>query len=68
LGSKNCWFKKNPIDTTKVSKAGRLMLVNFNTVKYDEKLENEDMLELVFDKGELLKDYTFDEIRVNAAL
>jgi len=65
-----CDIYKDPIDTTKVSKKGRLSLVqdddgNFRTVKEGHV---NDILETVFENGEITKRYTFDEVRKNAEL
>lgn len=63
---------KDPItDPGKRSKAGRMKLVKtdrggFTTV--DAQLEVEDCLVEVFRDGEILKKYTFDEVRARAAL
>jgi nicotinamide phosphoribosyltransferase len=65
-------IQKQPKDTTKTSKAGRLKLVKidgqYKTVKVDEYPELKDELVTVFENGILVKEYTFDEIRKNAAL
>lgn len=64
------WYDvyKKPLDLTKSSKAGRLKLVWDNntliTVPTDD--QREDVLQVVFENGNLIKDYTFDEIRENA--
>ncbi len=63
---------KNPLDTTKMSKKGRLALIrgaagNLRTVREDE-ADGRDLLETVFENGELLRDMAFDEIRANAKL
>ncbi len=61
---------KNPLDTTKASKKGRLGLVRhgdgFRTVPEAE-AGDADMLETVFENGVLLRDMTFADIRENAA-
>jgi len=67
------WFDvfKRPIDLSKMSKKGKLSLI-----EYEGKLvtlENgcshkDDILETVFENGEMVKTYTFDEVRANAAL
>ncbi len=63
-------IQKKPIDITKASKKGRLKLIKvdgeFKTVNIDE--PGEDLLVTVFDNGTLARDYTFDEVRKNAAL
>ena len=61
---------KNPLDTTKASKKGRLALVKtpegqFRTVREDE-ADGNDCLETVFENGALLRDMTFGEVRANA--
>ena len=60
---------KDPItDHGKKSKKGRLKLTlkdnEYHTVNLDE--EGEDLLVTVFENGEILKDYTFDEVKVNS--
>jgi nicotinamide phosphoribosyltransferase len=67
------WYdvQKDPLDSTKASKAGRLKLVHpvggpFRTVREEEPGEN--LLELVFLNGELIRSQTFAEIRANAAV
>jgi nicotinamide phosphoribosyltransferase len=64
---------KQPIDRTKMSKRGKLMLVltedgGYKTVRQDTDVSNkgEDTLEDVFVDGELVRDMTFDEVRANA--
>ena len=61
---------KNPLDTTKASKKGRLALIKtrsgqFRTVNEGD-FNTEDYLEPVFENGVLLRDMTFDEVRTNA--
>ena len=63
------WYDiyKNPKDITKKSKSGLLKLIDDNgvikTVNHHEYLDKEDLLIDVFSNGELLIDYTFNEIR-----
>lgn len=61
---------KDPVDSTKKSKKGRLKLVNefyeFHTIGADA--AGEDILETVFENGEIKKEYGFEEIRQNASL
>ncbi|XP_068211419.1 nicotinamide phosphoribosyltransferase-like [Palaemon carinicauda] len=64
---------KQPItDPGKNSKRGRLALHCTNgvytTVKASESSEEQDQLLTVFENGELLKDYTFDEVRLRAEI
>jgi nicotinamide phosphoribosyltransferase len=64
---------KNPVtDKGKQSKRGRLRLVKetevFHTKHFEESNESEDCLAEVFCNGEILKEYTFAEIRKNAAV
>lgn len=62
---------KRPLDLSKMSKKGKLSLI-----EYEGKLitlENgcsdpRDILETVFENGEIVKTYTLDEVRANAAL
>lgn len=65
---------KQPLDVSKASKRGKLMLIltedgGVKTVRQDSDVarEGEDLLETVFKDGELIRDMTFDEIRANAA-
>jgi nicotinamide phosphoribosyltransferase len=62
---------KDPIDKTKASKRGRLKLTRnsvgaFETVSFDT--NGKDLLEVVFENGELVKTYTFAEVRKNAEI
>ncbi len=65
---------KKPLDTTKASKKGRLKLVwdigahgkTLTTVGIDD--PREDVLQVVFENGVMVKEYTFDEVRENAKL
>ena len=56
---------KDPVtDSGKRSKKGRLALTSdFETVRVEELGERENLLEVVFRNGRLLKDYEFDEVR-----
>jgi nicotinamide phosphoribosyltransferase len=60
---------KDPItDKGKVSKAGRVTLYkNFNG-QYHSAVEDwpEDCLETVFKNGQLITEYTFDQVRANS--
>jgi nicotinamide phosphoribosyltransferase len=64
------WFdiSKNPLDPSKKSMSGKLMLVKENdhyiTKKYDIE-SNQNLLQTVFHNGELINRYTFDEIKCN---
>jgi len=64
------WYdvQKIPLDVTKASKAGRLKLVNngnnLKTVKVDE--AGDDFMQTVFLNGEIVKEYTFEEVRANS--
>lgn len=72
------WYDifKDPLDSSKKSKRGRLSLVKddvtgaFKTVPQSEagNYKSGDLLVTVFENGELIKEYTFDEVRANAAL
>jgi nicotinamide phosphoribosyltransferase len=76
-------IQKKPLDESKKSKAGKLAFVPLRLVVYDDKgnftkqyttVENcmkddpYDILETVFLNGEIVKKYTFDEVRENASL
>lgn len=64
------WYDifKEPLDASKISKKGRLKLIltpeGYKTVPESE--EGENQLVTVFENGELLKDWSFDEIRKRA--
>jgi nicotinamide phosphoribosyltransferase len=62
---------KDPIDSTKKSKKGRLMLLNsgtgYHTVPLEENCPS-DLLQTVYSNGVLLKSSRFEEIRERAAL
>lgn len=61
---------KNPKDQSKASKKGRLKLIKvndeFKTVPLHE--AGEDLLQVVFENGELIRDLNFETIRKNAVL
>ncbi len=67
------WYdvSKEPLDASKASKRGRLKLVRENGYKtineaefgYDDEV---NLLVPVFEDGEILKRYSFDEVRANA--
>jgi nicotinamide phosphoribosyltransferase len=63
--------QKRPLDPTKISKTGRFSLVKeingtFRTVA--KNFRREDFLKPVFRNGEILQEYTWDEIKNNAKL
>ena len=61
---------KNPLDTTKASKKGRLALIKTHDGRYRTVTEQDagqnNQLEPVFENGKLLRDMTFAEVRKNA--
>lgn len=65
---------KDPItDQGKRSKKGRLAVVRndegkFDTIKTDQLVNGENLLEPVFKNGQLIKNYTFDEVRNRASI
>ncbi|MFN3385127.1 MAG: nicotinate phosphoribosyltransferase [Candidatus Thermochlorobacter sp.] len=63
-------FKSPITDNGKQSKRGRLKLVKsgdlFKTVSLNE--SGEDILQTVFENGEVVRQYSFDEVKRNAAL
>jgi nicotinamide phosphoribosyltransferase len=66
-------FKDPVTDTVKKSKKGQLTLVtddygNFRTVRKSEVGDQVEVLKTVFLNGIITKEYTFDEVRANAAL
>ena len=56
----------------KKSKAGKFKLIRqddvFKTVTIDMNTDEKDYLVTVFENGQLVKEYTFDEVRANAAI
>jgi len=66
-------FKDPKTDPGKVSKKGRLTLVkddfgNYRTVRLEHVGDQEVQLKTVFFNGTVTKEYTFDEVRENAAI
>jgi nicotinamide phosphoribosyltransferase len=68
------WFDifKNPLDSTKVSKKGKLALIKNNkgefetpSLIYQVSSQYVNLLETVFLNGEIKKEYKFDEVRSN---
>lgn len=65
---------KDPItDTVKKSKKGRITLVQddrggVRTVRLNEVGDQVELLETVFLNGKVVKEYTFEEVRANAAI
>jgi nicotinamide phosphoribosyltransferase len=72
---------KKPLDASKASKKGRLILDKdvrdgqYRTYRLGETIEQgiraqeeNDVLQTVFENGELVKEYTFDDLRENAKL
>ena len=64
---------KQPLDASKASKRGKLMLIQTSDGKYatarqdsDVAEEGKDLLETVFLNGDLIRDMTFNEVRANA--
>lgn len=73
VGGEEVEVYKEPItDTGKTSKKGRLTLQRdngtFTTIQHGKGDPEKDLLVAVFENGELLLDYTFDEIRQRAQL
>jgi nicotinamide phosphoribosyltransferase len=70
----NIWFdiQKNPLDTKKKSKAGKLALIKednqFKTIRENELNDRENFLKTVFLNGELVNPITFNVVRKNAEL
>ena len=63
-------IQKNPLDVTKKSKSGRLLLHKdidgtYHTLKQDENPTLQDELVTVFENGELLVEYTVQDVRDN---
>lgn len=74
---KSCWQERNgigydvfkqPIDSSKVSKKGRIKLVDDNgtLITVPESDLRNDLLETVFLNGKMMRNQTFDEVRENA--
>jgi len=66
-------IQKNPLDTRKKSKAGKLSLIKsdthgFETIRQDELKDREDQLKTVFLNGKIIKQFSFAEVRYNAEL
>lgn len=66
------WYDifKSPSDTTKSSKSGRMAVAHYEGrewVTLPEKLvlPEDNQLKLVFENGEIVKEYTFDEVKNN---
>jgi nicotinamide phosphoribosyltransferase len=64
------WFnvQKSPLDKSKASKAGRLSLIKHGEQFATVPEANADLLETVFENGSVVRDYSFEEVRANAAL
>jgi len=69
------WYdiQKNPLDTSKKSKSGRLILTSnngqFETIRVEEATESTvNRLKPVFVNGLMVNEITFDQVRANAAL
>jgi len=72
------WYdiQKTPIDMSKASKKGKLALIKlegahgsaYKTLQECDGPVKGDLLETVFKNGEIVKEWTFDEIRDNAKL
>lgn len=66
------WYDvfKKPKDLSKASKKGKLKLLKdgdcFKTVRFEDK--GDDILEVVFENGKLVREYSFDQIRENVKL
>ncbi len=72
-GGKGKMIFKNPLDTSKKSKKGKLALIRNEDGSYDtiEEVEGNvpgDLLVPIFKNGELLKFYTFAEVKANLNL
>lgn len=61
---------KNPIDSSKASKKGKLKLVKMGNEFMTLPCEGDDvgLLKTVFENGKIIREYTFDEVRENAKL
>lgn len=63
-------IQKDPSDKTKVSKKGRLKLIKSNDklITVPESEIGDNLLEVIYENSELIKEYTFDEVRENAKI
>ena len=63
---------KKPKDVSKASKRGRLALIKedgkFKTIREEELNGRDNYLIPVFENGKILREFTFEEVRANAAL
>lgn len=63
---------KKPKDLSKASKRGRLALIKengkFKTINESQLGDQKNYLETVFENGELVKQYTFEQVRANTEL
>lgn len=79
VAGKGINVKKQPVEmdadgklvaSFKTSKAGRLKLVNeggkYKTIAQDERLDLEDVMEVVFENGEIRRSHTFEAVRGRA--
>ena len=66
-------YKKPTTDSGKTSKRGRLVLLRNSEDRFETQIEtaensSKNLLIPVYENGKLLKTYTFDEVRQNAAI
>lgn len=61
---------KKPIDLSKASKRGRLALIEYDgkLTTVSDPFHKDNLLETVFENGEILKRYSFAEVRDNAEI
>lgn len=63
---------KKPKDITKASKRGRLALIKvfdkYETIREEDLGERTNYLQTVFENGNIVREYTFEEVRKNASL
>jgi len=63
---------KSPLDQSKKSKRGELSLIiengKYQTVNTKDLNGRDDLLIHVFENGKILREYTFDEVRLNAKI
>lgn len=71
-GERRDVFKDPITDTGKTSKKGHLALIKdetgFHTIREEELNGRKDLLETVFENGEIIKEYTFEEAKENAKI
>lgn len=70
IGGNHTEVWKRPLDLSKASKRGRLSLIEYDgkLTTISEPNHPDNILETVFENGDMVKTYTFDQVRENAKL